>query len=66
MTDRVPETRDSGFEFWKCHGKMGFRKVEEGLSSFFAEFLLYLMIFQSGAYQRHCINHQIEQDFDKK
>ena len=40
-------TRNSGFRFWKWGGEMGLRQVEQGFSSFFAKFLVYLMISQS-------------------
>ena len=43
-------TQNPDFGLCKCHGEMGLRQVEHGLSSFFAKFLTYLMIFQiSGA-----------------
>ena len=35
-----------GFRFWRCHGKIGLRQVEQSTSSFFAKFLAYLLIFQ--------------------
>ena len=38
---------------FQVHGisqKIGLRQVEQGFSSFFAKFLAYLTIFQSGAY----------------
>ena len=41
--------RNLAFRFWKCLGEMGLREIDQGFSSFFANFLLYLMIFQSGA-----------------
>ena len=44
---------------------MDLRQVEQGFSSFFAKFLAYLMIFQSGAQERLSAkslkNHQIWQ-----
>ena len=40
-------TRNPGFGFWKHHGEMDLRQVEQGFSSLFAKFLAYLMIFQS-------------------
>ena len=47
-------------------GEMGWRHVEQGFFSFFANFLPHLMIFQSGACGRCCRtlkNHQIMQKF---
>ena len=40
-------TQNLGFGFGNCHGEMGLRPVEQGFSRFFANFLVYLMIFQS-------------------
>ena len=37
-----------GFGFWKFHGEMGLRQVEQSFSSYFTKFLAYLMILQSG------------------
>ena len=44
----------SDFEFPESAKKCGLRKVEQGFSSFFAIFLAYLMIFQSGARRKCC------------
>ena len=52
MTSDGSGTRNLGFGFWKCHGEMGLSQVEQGFSSFFAKFLPYLMIFQSGVHRR--------------
>ena len=38
-------TRKLGYGVWKCQGEMGLRQVEHGFSSFFGNFLAYLMIF---------------------
>ena len=45
MIDRVLETWVLGFGSDAVE-KMGLRQVEQGFSSFFAKFLLYLMIFK--------------------
>ena len=50
MKDRVG-TRNLGFGHWKCRGEIWVYTlchVEQGFSSFFAKFLTYLMMFQSG------------------
>ena len=52
VTDRVPAIWVLGFRI--AVEKWVFRQVEQGLSSFFAKFLAYLMIFLSGALQRYC------------
>ena len=61
LMDRVPGLWVSGFE--------SYRQIGQDFSSFFAKFLAYLMIFQSGTHQRHCQNfekYQICQKFGKK
>ena len=47
-------TQNLVFGFWKSHGEMGLRQVEQGLSSFFAKILVYLMIFLSGVGHQRC------------
>ena len=54
MTEWVPETWVSYFGvlevcMWE---EMGLRQVKLGLSSYFAKFLAFLMIFQIGACRR--------------
>ena len=47
-------TQNPGFGYSQCHGKMGWKQVEQGFSSFFAKCLPHLMIYQSEACRRHC------------
>ena len=44
-------TRNPGFGYPQHGGEMGLRQVEQGFSSFFAKFLVYLMIFQNSVCQ---------------
>ena len=46
--DRAPETWVPGI--WKLFEKMGLHQIEQVFPLFFAKFLAYLLIFQSGAY----------------
>ena len=39
LTSDGSGTRNLGFGFWKYHGEMGLRQVEQGFSSYFATFL---------------------------
>ena len=64
VMDRLPQTL--GYGFWKFSGEMGLKLVEQGYSSFFAKFLAYLMLSQSGAYRNFEKNHPICQTFVKK
>ena len=57
-------SKNPSFEFWKCHVEMSLRKVEEGFSSFFA----YFIIFLNEVHQRQCEslkNYQICQKMKK-
>ena len=62
-------TQNSDFGYPKCCGEieMGFRQIEQGFSSLFAKFLLYIFDeFSMWRHSRTLKNHQKWQDFGKK